>query len=136
MLRLDIFCMNQIGKACNIIKLYICLLIASSLTSAFLGIFALLKRRSSKGAVSFILSMLAVTILSAGNTLEMVSSDFSTKLFWANIQYFAYCYSPVVLVALCMQFTGFDKWIQNRRILWLAVYTENVAICYILCYTK
>ncbi len=100
---------------------YIVFLIASSLTSAFLGIYALLRRRSSKGATSFILSMLAVTIWSVANTLEMLSSDFSTKLFWANMQYFAYCYSPVTLVALCMQFTGYDQWLQKRKILWLTV---------------
>ena len=100
---------------------YICLLIASSLTSAVLGVYALLKRRNTKGTTSFILSMLAVTIWSVANTLELMSSDFSTKLFWANMQYFAYCYSPVTLVALCMQFTGFEKWLQKKSFLWLLV---------------
>lgn len=107
---------------------YISLLIASSLTSAFLGIYALLRLRNSKGAKSFMLSMLAVTIWSAANILEMLSSDFSTKLFWANVQYFAYCYSPVTLLALCMQFTGFDKWIQKKRILWLTVVPTIIII--------
>ncbi|MGI5971434.1 MAG: histidine kinase N-terminal 7TM domain-containing protein [Oscillospiraceae bacterium] len=101
--------------------IYVCLLAASSLTSASLGIFALFKRRNSKGAVSFVLSMLAVTIWSVAHTLEILSGDFSTKLFWANMQYFAYCFSPVTLVALCMEFTGYDTWIRSKRFIWLAV---------------
>ena len=35
------------------------------------------------------------TIWSLGNALEMSAIDFNTKLFWANMQYFAYGYSPL-----------------------------------------
>lgn len=56
-----------------------------------------------------------------GNALEMASLDFSTKLFWANVQYIAYCYSPVTLLAMSMEFTGYDQWVYNKQILWLAV---------------
>jgi PAS domain S-box-containing protein len=107
---------------------YVSLLAASSLTSASLGIFALFKRNKSKGAVSFMLSMLAVTIWSVAHRLEMLSGDFSTKLFWANMQYFAYCYSPVTLLTLCMEFTGYDKWIRSKRFLWLAVIPTIIII--------
>ena len=95
-------------------------LIASAFISLSLGLYALL-RRNVKGTTSFILSMIVVTIWSLGNALEMASVDFPTKLFWANMQYFAYCYSPVTLLAMCMQFTGYDGWIRNRKVLWIAV---------------
>ncbi|RCX19341.1 PAS domain S-box-containing protein [Anaerobacterium chartisolvens] len=100
---------------------YIWPLLASALASLSLGIFALLRRRNSKGAASFIISMFVVTIWSGGNALELSAADFFTKLFWANMQYFAYCYSPVILLALCMQFTGYDRWIQSKKILFFAV---------------
>lgn len=100
---------------------YIWLLIASAFASLSLGIYALLRRRSAKGAVNFILSMMVITIWSSANALEMSATDFYTKLFWANVQYFAYCYSPVTLLALCMEFTGYDRWIRNRKVLWFAV---------------
>lgn len=99
---------------------YIWPLIGSAFISLSLGIYAFL-RRNVKGTASFILSMIVVTIWSLGNALEMASTDFSAKLFWANMQYFAYCYSPVTLLAMCMQFTGYDGWIRSRKILWLAV---------------
>jgi len=100
---------------------YIWLLIASAFTSLSLGLYALLRRRNARGATNFILSMCVVTIWSLGNALEMSGTDFSTKIFWANMQYLAYCYSPVTLLALCMQFTGYDRWIQNKKVLWFAV---------------
>lgn len=107
---------------------YIWLLIISALMSLSLGIYALLMRRSARGVTSFVLSMFVVTIWSAGNALEMSAMDFSTKLFWANMQYFAYCYSPVTLLALCMQFTGYDRWIKNKKILWIAVIPTIIII--------
>lgn len=100
---------------------YIWPLLISSLITISLGIYTFVRRRNAKGAVSFILSMLVVTIWSLGNALEMSGVDFATKLFWANMQYFAYCYSPVTLLALCMQFTGYDGWVKNKRVLWIAV---------------
>jgi PAS domain S-box-containing protein len=100
---------------------YIWPLIASAAASASLGIYAFAKRRNAKSSACFILSMAVVTIWSAGNALEMSGADFATKLFWANMQYFAYCYSPVTLLALCMQFTGHEKLFQNKRIWWFAL---------------
>ncbi len=100
---------------------YIWPLITSAFISLTLGIYALVRRRNAKGAVSFILCMLVVTIWSATNALELSGSDLPTKLFWANMQYFAYCYSPVTLLALCMQFTGYDEWVKNKKVLWLAL---------------
>ena len=103
------------------LSLYTGLLIVSACMSMTLALFSLIKRRNAKGAISFILSMFVVTIWSGGNALEMQAINFDTKLFWANVQYFGYCYSPVVLLSLCMQFTGYDKWVKNRKIFWLAV---------------
>lgn len=100
---------------------YTLLLAASAFVSASLGVYALLRHRKTKGSVSFILSMAVVTIWSGANAFEMSATGLSTKLFWANMQYIAYCFSPVTLLALCMQFTGYDRWIKTKRILWLAL---------------
>lgn len=107
---------------------YVSLLIASTCTTLFLGMYALLKRRNVKGAKSFMLSMFVVTIWSAGNALEMSSLDFGAKLFWANLQYIAYCFSPVTLVTLTMQVTGYNQWVKNKRILWLALLPTIIII--------
>lgn len=100
---------------------YIGFLLASAFISLLLGIYAIVKQRHSKCASSFIMSMLIVTVWSGGNALEMSGADFQTKLFWANIQYFAYCYSPLALLALTMRFTGYDTWLRNRKFGWLLI---------------
>lgn len=99
--------------------IYIGILTLSASMSLFLGIFVFIRKRDSKGAVNFILSMLLATLWSVGNALELSSFELVTKLFFANMQYIAYCYSPVTLLALCMEFTGYDKWVRNGKILWL-----------------
>ena len=104
---------------------YIWPLIISAVFTFSLGIFVLLKRKNSKGFTSFILSMLVVTLWSISNALEMSGADFQTKIFWANMQYIAYCYSPVTLLSLCLEFTGYDKWLRNKRILWVAVVPKS-----------
>jgi PAS domain S-box-containing protein len=103
------------------ITIHIGLLVISGLISLSLGIYTFLRRRNTKGANFFILNMFVVTLWSIPNALEMVAIDLPAKLFWANVQYFAYCYSPVTLLALCMEFTGFDKWVKGKKILWLAI---------------
>lgn len=97
-------------------------LISSSLVTLFLGIYALFMRRKAKGIFSFILSMLVLTIWSVANALEMCGADLPTKLFWANMQYIAYCYSPITLFVLCTEFSGLDnRRDEKKRILWLAI---------------
>ncbi|MEA4894190.1 MAG: histidine kinase N-terminal 7TM domain-containing protein [Oscillospiraceae bacterium] len=100
---------------------YIWLLIASSSVTLFLGIYAAIKRRNAKGVTSFIASMFVLTVWSLANALEISSSDFGTKLFWANIQYFAYCFSPVALFGLCSEFAGYGWLVKSKKILWLAI---------------
>lgn len=107
---------------------YTWLLIISAFISLSLGGYALVMRRNAKGAFSFILCMFAMTIWSLSNAFEMSAVDFTTKLFWANMQYFAYCYSPVTFFVLSMQFTGYDLWIQNKKVLWLAVIPSIIII--------
>lgn len=98
---------------------YIWPLLLSSFVTVSLGVYAFLRQRHSRCAASFIVSMLLVMLWSGGNALEMAGADLPTKLFWADLQYFAYCYSPLALLALSMRFTGYDKWLRNKKFRWL-----------------
>jgi len=93
----------------------------SAAVTLLLGIYAFARQHYSKCAASFITSMLLVAVWSGGNALEMSGADLATKLFWANVQYFAYCFSPLALLALCMRFTGYDKWLHKKTFWWLLV---------------
>ena len=59
---------------------YIWPLMASSVITLSLGIYALTRRRNVKGTISFMLCMIVVTLWSSANALEMSSIVFSTKL--------------------------------------------------------
>lgn len=101
---------------------YIWPLIISAGISVSLAVYAFIKQRHSKCAVSFGVSMFILAAWSGGNALEMSGLDLATKLFWANFQYFAYCFSPVALITLCMRFTGYDKWLQKKAFWWVLVF--------------
>lgn len=103
-------------------------LIISGLVTISLGIIVFLGQRNSKVAVIFAFSMLTVTLWSLPNALELMASDLHTKLFWANMQYFAYCYSPLTLLALCMEVTGYDEWIKTKKFVWLTVLPTIIII--------
>lgn len=103
-------------------------LMISGMFTLFLGLLALIKFQRAAAAKFFIVSMFVVTFWSIPNALEMCSTNLHTKLFWANMQYLAYCYSPVTLLALSMQFTGFDQCIKSKKVLWLALLPTIIII--------
>ena len=100
---------------------YLWLLIISGLTTLFLGFYTLIKCRHSKGAISFAIAMFIVTLWSIPNAIEMSATVFDVKLFWANIQYFAYSFSPVILLLLCLEFTGNENLFIFKKPLWLLI---------------
>lgn len=108
--------------------IYISMLIISSIITFLLGVIVLFGQRKSKGAYYFILSMLALTLWSLPNAFEMMSLTLEVKLFWGNVQYFAYCYSPLMLAALCMDFTGYDRLIRNKKLIRLAILPTIIII--------
>lgn len=81
-------------------------LLLSALTTLFLGVFVLVKHSKARGTDYFAISMFLVTIWSLTNALEMAATELSVKLFWANVQYIAYCLSPVTLLGLCLEVIG------------------------------
>lgn len=100
---------------------YLWLLIISGLMTLSLGVYTLIKCRHSKGVISFAIAMLIVTLWSIPNALEMSATVLDVKLFWANIQYIAYCFSPVALLILCLEFSCYEKYVNFRKLLWIFI---------------
>ncbi len=96
-------------------------LIVSGMLTLSMGIFAQLKHRKATGVEFFALSMFIVTFWSIPNALELSAVELSVKLFWANVQYIAYCFSPVSLLILCMEATGYTYRKNRRKLLWLVI---------------
>lgn len=100
---------------------YLWLLIISGLMTLSLGIYTITKCKQAKGSASFTIAMFIVTLWSIPNALEMSATVLDIKLFWANIQYIAYCFSPVALLILCLEFTGYEKYINLSKLFWLFI---------------
>ncbi|HPF87753.1 MAG TPA: histidine kinase N-terminal 7TM domain-containing protein [Candidatus Limiplasma sp.] len=69
------------------------------------------------GAKTFSICMFIFSFWVVCNGLEMAGTDLPTKLFWANMQYFAYTTIHIFWLYMVLQFTASAKWTRLRRIL-------------------
>ncbi|MFP4662477.1 MAG: histidine kinase N-terminal 7TM domain-containing protein [Halanaerobiales bacterium] len=85
-----------------------------------LGIFGY-KHRNSRAARGFIASVVIIAFWILSFMMGIAAVDYSVKLFWSNIQYIAFSFSPVFWLILVFQFTGSDDWINKRNIILLSI---------------
>src|SRR5690554_3121195 len=79
------------------------------------------KHRSVRGAKAFVVSMLIGSLWAVTNGLEMAGVDLATKLFWANIQYIAYSFAPVVWLVMVLLFTDKADRVNKKNILLMSI---------------
>jgi len=95
--------------------------LAAAVITLFLGVYAILRRRDAKGAGTFAVAMLLGSIWTVFNALNISGATLETKFFWNNMVYIPCGFTPVVFLALCMQFTGYEAWLKTKKILLLMV---------------
>ena len=95
---------------------YLWLLAISLAILLFLAFFSLHFKKVT-GAKTFSLCMFIFSFWVICNGLEMSGTDLPTKLFWANMQYFAYATIHIFWLYMVLQFTASKKWTSLRRIL-------------------
>ncbi|NQT74041.1 MAG: PAS domain-containing protein [Chloroflexi bacterium] len=79
------------------------------------------QRRTTPGAMAFLVLMLTVAVWSVGSFLELGSAGLSTKVFWAKIQQLGMSVLPIAWLSFALLYTGRSKWLTRRRIIGLAV---------------
>lgn len=84
------------------------------------------QRRHTAGAKAFTLLMLAVAEWSMGYTLELLSVDLSTKVFWSQLEYFGIVTVPLLWLIFALDYSGRGQWLTPRRI--IALLIEPIAI--------
>ena len=99
---------------------YVLPLVTAAVVSAALALFTW-RRRSTSGAMPFVLLTLAVAVWSLGYALELGSADLSAKVFWARIQYLGVVMVPVAWLAVVLQYTGREKWLTRRNVALLTI---------------
>ncbi len=88
---------------------YVWLIIISCVITLFLGVYAITQRRNAKGAATFAMTMM-MTTWSVIYILVLSSADLSARIFWDNVIYIPVGFTPILYLALSMEFTGYDDW--------------------------
>ena len=98
---------------------YALLLIANAAAIAPVGVYAL-RRRSVPGAPAFAAVCLSAMVWSLANAFEVMSSELSAKVFWANVQFLSYVSLPLAYLVLALQFAGLNRYLTTRNLVLLA----------------
>ncbi len=89
------------------------------------------KNHSVLGARYFLLTLTLVEIWIVAQGFEMAALDLSTKIIWANLQYFPIMLTPVAYLYLTLQFTGHENWLHLPWLLLLLLVvplTNNIMV--------
>lgn len=84
---------------------YVALLLTSGALTALLGLLAW-TRRQVPGAAAFVVVALAITMWTLSNSLELVSSDLPTKLFWFRAGFLAMAAVPPAALLMVLHYSG------------------------------
>jgi len=79
------------------------------------------RRRPATGSTLFTLLMLAMAQWALAYTLEITSTDLTTKLIWAKFQYLGIVILPVAWLIFVLEFTGNESWITRKNVLSLSL---------------
>jgi signal transduction histidine kinase len=100
--------------------LFVLALLAAAATTDVLALYAW-RRRTVPCATPFFLTMLLVTLCCLAAAVEVLVDGLPAKLFWGNVQYFAYALLPVTMIVGALEYTGRDHLLNRRRLILLCV---------------
>jgi PAS domain S-box-containing protein len=99
-------------------NLYWTLPLISGLVSLAFALY-LLPHRNVSGAKTLTGLMLAVTVWSLGYTLELLSIDLTTKIFWARFNYIGIVFVPPLWLLFSIHYCGKSIWMNRRNRIFL-----------------
>lgn len=100
-------------------KPYFILLLIAGALSLSLAFFAW-RRRTSPGATPLVFLMVAAAVSQIGYAFELASSEESTKVLWAKVEYLGIVTVPTAWVAFTLEYTRRGHWLTRRNLALLA----------------
>lgn len=85
------------------------LILAASTTIAIAIVSFSWKRRPAAAAASLSLLLSGVAVWSLCDLLQLLSSDFETKLFWSKVSYLGIALVPAAWLIFILQYAGQDR---------------------------
>ena len=95
-------------------------LLFSALVSLSVMVFAW-QRRPRPGAIAISIFMFGAAIWSLAYALELASTNYETKLFWAKIQYLGIVIVPTMMLIIAIEYRGWGNWLTRRNLSFLAL---------------
>ncbi|MFW6271403.1 MAG: histidine kinase N-terminal 7TM domain-containing protein, partial [Bacillota bacterium] len=86
----------------------------------FLGIYGY-KHKEVKGALSFTICIIISSLWISCYMFGIAAVEVQTKIFWSNLQYFAFAFCPVFWLIMVLQFTNKEKWLNKRNIILMTI---------------
>jgi len=100
---------------------YIIPMLVAAVVSAALSAYVWRRRNAAPGATALALLMLALTEWLLAEVLCLVSSDLSSRLIWAKVEYIGIVSVPVLWLAFALQYIGRQGWLTRRNLVLLAI---------------
>lgn len=86
------------------------------------------RRRESPGSMAFFVLMLGASLWSAGNTVQLLTTDLQLKLLFRTVGYVGHNVAPVALLTFALVYTGHGHWVTRRNVPLLALEPMAVAL--------
>jgi PAS domain S-box-containing protein len=95
-------------------------LIAASVISILLGIYAMIQRPFPGRKLAFLI-ILASTEWTLMYAFELASADMQTKILWNKLEYFGIVTAPVAWFTFIVHYTGREKWLRPHSLKALSI---------------
>lgn len=79
------------------------------------------RSRGKRGVTPFILLMAALAVWSLAYAVELAVPDFATKVILVKLEFVGIIATPVAAFLFAADYTGVDRWLSQRSIIWLNV---------------
>lgn len=86
------------------------------------------RRRAAPGARPFSLFMLLAAWHALAYALEIGGLNLEFIIFWGKVEYVAICFEPVAWLAFALEYSGLQKWLTRRNLLFLSLVPTLVLI--------
>jgi PAS domain S-box-containing protein len=84
--------------------------------------------RRTRGATELAICASIVALWAAANAGERAAADLETMLFWANVQYLSYGFSPISWFTLVFRFNGKERFVTARNLALISIVPAITAI--------
>jgi signal transduction histidine kinase/putative methionine-R-sulfoxide reductase with GAF domain len=86
------------------------------------------RRGAEQGAVPLVILMVGVAVWCLAYAMRLGATTRPLKIFWARVRYLGIVMTPGAMFAFALQYTNRARWLQGKRMAWLALEPTVMAL--------